>query len=287
MPVLEDRVVVITGAGGGLGRQYALLAAAEGAKVVVNDLGGARDGSGASTSMADGVVDEIRAAGGEAVANYDDIATEAGAQSLIAAAVESFGSVHGVVNNAGILRDASFAKMTRDEFEKVLSVHLLGSFYVTHAAWPHLRKQGYGRVVLATSTSGIYGNFGQSNYGTAKAGLMGLAATLSIEGARDNILVNCVAPLAATRMTEDVAPPELLAKLGPEHVAPVVVHLLSEACGDTGSVFVAGGGNVHRVRQFQNKGAQFAEPPTVQELAARWDEVTDLDAAVPGINPVG
>jgi NAD(P)-dependent dehydrogenase (short-subunit alcohol dehydrogenase family) len=287
MPVLEDRVVVITGAGGGLGRQYALLAAAEGAKVVVNDLGGARDGSGASTSMADGVVDEIRAAGGEAVANYDDIATEAGAQSLIAAAVESFGAVDGVVNNAGILRDASFAKMTRDEFEKVLSVHLLGSFYVTHAAWPHLRKQGYGRIVMATSTSGIYGNFGQSNYGAAKSGLMGLAATLSIEGARDNVLVNCVAPLAATRMTEDVAPPELLAKLGPEHVAPVVVHLLSEGCSDTGSVFVAGGGNVHRVRQFQNKGAQFAEPPTVQELAARWDEVTDLAAAVPGVNPVG
>jgi len=287
MSVLEDRVVVITGAGGGLGRQYALLAAAEGAKVVVNDLGGARDGSGASTSMADGVVDEIRAAGGEAVANYDDIATEAGAQSLIATAVDSFGAVHGVVNNAGILRDASFAKMTRDEFEKVLAVHLLGSFYVTHAAWPHLRKQGYGRIVLATSTSGIYGNFGQSNYGAAKSGLMGLAATLSIEGARDNVLVNCVAPLAATRMTEDVAPAELLAKLGPEHVAPVVVHLLSEACTDTGSVFVAGGGNVHRVRQFQNKGAQFAEPPTVQELAARWDEVTDLGAAVPGTNPVG
>jgi NAD(P)-dependent dehydrogenase (short-subunit alcohol dehydrogenase family) len=287
MPALADRVVVITGAGGGLGREYALLAAAEGAKVVVNDLGGARDGSGASTSMADAVVEEIAAAGGEAVASYDDISTRDGAESLIATAVASFGAVHSVVNNAGILRDASFAKMTPEEFEKVLAVHLVGSFNVTKAAWPYLREQGFGRIVMATSTSGIYGNFGQANYAAAKAGLLGLASTLAIEGARANILVNSIAPRAATRMTEDVAPAELLEKLGPAHVAPVVVHLLSDACKDSGAVLVVGGGNIHRIRQFQNKGAQFAAPPTVPELAARWDEVMDLEAAFPGVNPVG
>jgi NAD(P)-dependent dehydrogenase (short-subunit alcohol dehydrogenase family) len=284
---LQDRVIVITGAGGGLGRQYALLAASEGAKVVVNDLGGARDGSGASTSMADAVVDEIRAAGGTAVANYDNIATEEGARSLVAEAVAEFGTVHGVVNNAGILRDASFAKMTAAEFEAVINVHLLGSRHVSSAAWSHMREQNHGRIVMATSTSGIYGNFGQSNYAAAKAGLLGLAATMAIEGARNNILVNSVAPLAATRMTEDVAPAEMLAKLGPEHVAPVVAHLLSDDCTETGAVFVAGGGNVHRVRQFMNKGVQFAEPPTVDELAARWSEITDLTDVVPGVNPVG
>jgi NAD(P)-dependent dehydrogenase (short-subunit alcohol dehydrogenase family) len=284
---LQDRVIVITGAGGGLGRQYALLAASEGAKVVVNDLGGARDGSGASTSMADAVVDEIRATGGTAVANYDNIAIEDGARNLVAETVAEFGTVHGLVNNAGILRDASFAKMAAAEFETVINVHLLGSRHVSSAAWSHMREQNHGRIVMATSTSGIYGNFGQSNYAAAKAGLLGLAATMAIEGARNNILVNSVAPLAATRMTEDVAPAEMLAKLGPEHVAPVVAHLLSDDCTETGAVFVAGGGNVHRVRPFMNKGVQFAEPPTLDELAARWSEITDLTDVVPGINPVG
>jgi NAD(P)-dependent dehydrogenase (short-subunit alcohol dehydrogenase family) len=287
MGTLQDRVIVITGAGGGLGREYALLAAREGARVVVNDLGGARDGSGSGTSMADGVVDEIRAAGGEAEASYDDISTEEGAQALIAKAIDAYGAVHGVVNNAGILRDASFAKMTAAQFQAVLSVHLMGAFHVTSAAWPHLREQGHGRIVMAASTSGIYGNFGQANYAAAKAGMLGLAATLAIEGARSNILVNSIAPMAATRMTEDVAPAELLAKLGPEHVAPVVAHLLSDACTDAGAVFVVGGGNVHRVRQFQNKGVQFATPPTVEELQARWSEVADLAEAFPGVNPVG
>jgi NAD(P)-dependent dehydrogenase (short-subunit alcohol dehydrogenase family) len=287
MAGLQDRVVVITGAGGGLGREYALFVAREGAKVVVNDLGGARDGSGSGTSMADGVVGEILAAGGTAIANYANIATEDGARSLVDAAVGEFGAVHGLVNNAGILRDASFSKMTAAEFEAVLGVHLLGSYHVTSAAWPLMREQGHGRIVMATSTSGIYGNFGQANYGAAKSGLLGLAATLALEGRKSNVLANSVAPLAATRMTQDVAPPEVLARLGPAHVAPVVGYLLSDECTDTGSVYVAGGGNVHRVRQFQNEGVVFAEPPTMAELASRWPEIADLSGAVPGVNPVG
>jgi len=287
MSGLQDRVIVITGAGGGLGREYALFAAREGAKVVVNDLGGARDGSGSGTSMADAVVAEITEAGGSAVADYADISTGEGARSLIDAALTTYGAVHGVVNNAGILRDTSFAKMTADQFEAVLKVHLLGSFHVTSAAWPHLREQGHGRIVMATSTSGLYGNFGQANYGAAKAALVGLAATLAIEGRKANVLVNSVAPMAATRMTEDVAPAELLAKLGPEHVAPVVGYLLSDECTDTGSTFVVGGGSVKKHVLFESKGVQFAEPPSLAEVASRWSDVTDLSGAVPGTNPVG
>ncbi|HSV40683.1 MAG TPA: SDR family NAD(P)-dependent oxidoreductase [Nocardioidaceae bacterium] len=287
MSGLQDRVIVITGAGGGLGRAYALFAAAEGAKVVVNDLGGSRDGSGAGTSMADAVVEEIQAAGGDAVANYANIATEAGARSLIDAALATYGAIHGVVNNAGILRDTSFAKMTAAEFEAVLNVHLIGSFHVTNAAWPHLRAQGHGRIVMATSTSGLYGNFGQANYGAAKAGLVGLAATLAIEGRKNNVLVNSVAPMAATRMTEDVAPAEVLAKLGPEHVAPIVGYLLSDECTDSGTTYVVGGGSVKKHVLFESKGVQFSEPPSLAEVASRWSEVTDVSGAVPGSNPVG
>jgi NAD(P)-dependent dehydrogenase (short-subunit alcohol dehydrogenase family) len=287
MSGLKDRVVVITGAGGGLGREYALFAAREGAKVVVNDLGGARDGSGSGTSMADAVVDEIHAAGGDAVANYADISTETGARSLVDAALTTYGAVHGVVNNAGILRDTSFAKMTFEQFEGVLKVHLIGSFHVTQAAWPHLREQAHGRIVMATSTSGLYGNFGQANYGAAKAGLVGLAATLAIEGRKHNVLVNSVAPMAATRMTEDIAPAELLAKLGPEHVAPVVGYLLSDECTDTGTTYVVGGGSVKKHVLFESKGVVFAAPPSLAEVASRWSDVTDLSSAVPGTNPVG
>jgi NAD(P)-dependent dehydrogenase (short-subunit alcohol dehydrogenase family) len=192
-----------------------------------------------------------------------------------------------VVNNAGILRDTSFVKMTAAQFEAVLQVHLLGSFYVTNAAWPILREQGHGRIVMATSTSGLYGNFGQANYGAAKSGLVGLAATLAIEGRKNNVLVNSVAPMAATRMTEDVAPQEVLDKLGPEHVAPVVAYLLSDECTDSGAVFVVGGGSVKRHVLFESKGVQFAEPPSLAEIGSRWSEITDLSGAEPGTNPVG
>lgn len=287
MSGLSDRVVVVTGAGGGLGREYALTLAREGTRVVVNDLGGARDGSGSGSAMADSVVDEIRTGGGLAVANYDNVATAAGAAALIRTALDEFGAVHGVIHNAGILRDGTFQNMSDEDWDAVVKVHLYGGYFVARAAWPHFREQKFGRVVVATSTSGLYGNFGQSNYGAAKLGLVGLINTLAIEGGKYGILANAVAPLALTRMTEDIAPAELLSKLPPAHVAPVVAHLVSENCSDTGSVFVVGGGLVQRVAQFQNKGVTFSEPPSVAEVAARWSEITDLDGAVPGKNPLG
>jgi NAD(P)-dependent dehydrogenase (short-subunit alcohol dehydrogenase family) len=284
---VEGRVIVVTGAGGGLGREYALLLARSGAKVVVNDLGGSRDGSGAGQAAADTVVTEIREAGGEAVPNYDSVADEAGGAAVVQTALDAFGRVDGVVANAGILRDGAFHKMTTEAWDAVLAVHLDGTYHVVRAAWPHFREQRYGRVVVAASTSGIYGNFGQSNYGAAKGGMIGLVQTLAIEGARYNILANAIAPMAATRMTADVATQEVLDKLGPAHVAPVVGHLLSEECADSGSVIVAGGGQVHQVRQFMSKGVTFSEVPTLEQVGDRWGEVTDLSGAVPGVNPVG
>lgn len=287
MSGVEGRVVAVTGAGGGLGREYALLLAAHGARVVVNDLGGARDGTGSGSSTADAVVGEIHAAGGEAVANHENVADEAGGAQVVADAIEAFGRIDGVVANAGILRDAAFHKMAEADWDAVAKVHLYGSFHVIRAAWPHFREQRHGRVVVAASTSGIYGNFGQANYGSAKSGLIGLVQTLAIEGARYGILANAIAPMAATRMTADVAPPELLEKLTPAHVAPVVAHLLGDECTDSGSVIVAGGGQVHRVAWFQSKGVTFAEVPTPEQVTDRWAEVTDLSGAVPGVNPVG
>lgn len=279
MPGVQDRVIVVTGAGGGLGRQYAMTLAAEGACVVVNDLGGARDGSGAGHNMADHVVSEIKDAGGRAVANYDSVATEEGAAGIIATALEEFGAVHGVVSNAGILRDGTFHKMTSEQWDSVLKVHLYGGYNVIRAAWPHFREQGFGRVVVATSTSGLFGNFGQSNYGAAKLGLVGLINTLALEGAKYNIHSNAVAPIAATRMTEDILPPEVLAKLTPEFVAPVVAYLCTEENPDNGSVFVVGGGKVQRVALFSGEGVSYEVPPTVAEVAARWDAITDLSQA--------
>jgi NAD(P)-dependent dehydrogenase (short-subunit alcohol dehydrogenase family) len=287
MPGVTDRVIVVTGAGGGLGREYALLLAREGALVVVNDLGGARDGSGAGTAMADHVVREIRDAGGTAVANYDSVATEDGAANLIKTAVGEFGAIHGIVNNAGILRDSAFHKMTTDNWDAVQRVHLSGGYHVTRAAWPHLRDQGFGRIVFATSTSGVYGNFGQANYGAAKLGLVGLMNTLAIEGRKYNILANAVAPMAATRMTEDIAPKEFLDKLPPAHVAPVVGYLLSEECVDSGTVLVAGGGQVHRVAQFATKGVTFTEVPSIEQVRRSWGQIVDLSGAELGTNPVG
>ncbi len=287
MPGVNDRVIVVTGAGGGLGREYALLLAREGARVVVNDLGGARDGSGSGSTMADDVVAEIRKAGGLAVANYDSVATEEGAQSLIQTALDEFGAVHGVVNNAGILRDGAFHKMTSDNWDAVMKVHLYGGYNVSRAAWPHFREQKFGRIVVATSTSGLFGNFGQSNYGAAKLGLVGLINTLAIEGAKYGVNANAVAPLAATRMTEDIAPPEFLEKLPPAHVAPVVGYLLTEESTDTGSVFVVGGGQVQRVAQFQNKGVTFAELPPSTSLQSVGRRSPTWPVQFGGVNPLG
>ena len=286
MPGVQDKVVIVTGAGGGLGRSYARFLAGNGALVVVNDLGGARDGTGSGTSMADQVVEEIQAAGGKAVANYSSVATADGAAEIVETALNTFGAVHGVVSNAGILRDGAFHKMTDDNFDSVLKVHLYGGFNVVRAAWAHFREQRFGRVVVATSTAGIYGNFGQANYGAAKLGLVGMINTLAIEGAKYAITANAVAPLAATRMTEDIAPRELLDKLNPDLVAPAVGYLVSEENNDTGSVFVVGGGLVQRVAQFQNDGVTFAAPPSLEDIAARWPEISDMSSAKLGSSPV-
>jgi len=286
VPGVQDKVVIVTGAGGGLGRSYARFLAGNGALVVVNDLGGARDGTGSGTSMADQVVEEIQAAGGKAVANYSSVATADGAAEIVETALDTFGAVHGVVSNAGILRDGAFHKMTDDNFDSVLKVHLYGGFNVVRAAWAHFREQRFGRVVVATSTAGIYGNFGQANYGAAKLGLVGMINTLAIEGAKYAITANAVAPLAATRMTEDIAPQELLDKLNPDLVAPAVGYLVSEENNDTGSVFVVGGGLVQRVAQFQNDGVTFAAPPSLEDIAARWPEISDMSSAKLGSSPV-
>jgi NAD(P)-dependent dehydrogenase (short-subunit alcohol dehydrogenase family) len=285
MPGLQDKVIIVTGAGGG-GQCIRTIPCRQRCAVVVNDLGGARDGSGSGMGMADSVVDEIRSAGGSAVADYSTVATPEGAEAIVDTAIEHFGAVHGVVNNAGILRDGAFHNLSANNFDAVLKVHLYGGFYVTRAAWPHFREQKFGRVVAATSTAGIYGNFGQANYGAAKLGLVGMINTLAVEGAKYGITANAVAPLAATRMTADVAPQDLLDKLDPDHVAPAVGYLLSEENEDTGSVFVVGGGLVQRVAQFQNDGVTFATPPTLQEISRRWPDISDMSNAKPGTSPV-
>lgn len=282
MTGVAGRRIVVTGAGGGLGREYAKLLAREGAKVVVNDLGGARDGSGGGSAMADAVVKEIQDEGGEAVANYDSVATAEGGQGVVQSCIDAFGGIDGVVNNAGILRDVSFAKMDDAAWDAVLQVHLYGAYNVTHAAWPHFREQKFGRIVVATSTSGIYGNFGQANYGAAKLGLVGLINTLALEGAKYNINANAVAPIAATRMTEDIAPQEWLDKLPPEYVAPIVGYLMSDESTDTGSVFIAGGGQVQRVAYFASAGHTFTEVPTLAEVADTWEQIIDMSQAKEG-----
>jgi NAD(P)-dependent dehydrogenase (short-subunit alcohol dehydrogenase family) len=279
MPGVQDRVIVVTGAGGGLGREYALALAHEGASVVVNDLGGARDGTGAGHNMADQVVKEIKDAGGRAAANYDSVAEPEGAENIIKTALDEFGKVDGVVSNAGILRDGTFHKMSFENWDAVLKVHLYGGYNVIRAAWPHFREQSYGRVVVATSTSGLFGNFGQANYSAAKLGLVGLINTLAQEGAKYNIKTNALAPIAATRMTEDILPPEVLKNLTPEYVAPVVAYLCTEEVPDTGSIFIVGGGKVQRTALFQNEGVTFKSPPSVDDVGAHWNEIDDLSAA--------
>ena len=242
----DGRVAVITGAGGGLGKTYALEMARRGAKVVVNDLGGKSDGTGAGHSMADQVVEEIKKAGGEAVANYDSVSTPEGGEGIIQSALKAFGRVDVVVNNAGILRDKTFLKLTPEELGIVIDVHLKGAFYVSQPAFRAMKENGYGRFIFTSSAAGILGNFGQTNYGAAKMGLVGLMNVLSVEGAKYNIKCNTIAPTARTRMTEELLGP-LAPLLDPETVTPLVVYLGSEACELTHEIFSVGGGRFARM----------------------------------------
>ena len=242
----DDRVAIVTGAGGGLGKTYALEFARRGAKVVVNDLGGASDGTGASSSMADQVVKEITEAGGTAVTNHDSVSTPEGGESIVKTAIDNFGKVDVVINNAGILRDKTFAKLAPADLEIVLDVHLKGAFYVSQPAFRSMKENGYGRFVFTASAAGIFGNFGQSNYGAAKMGLLGLSNVLSVEGVKYNIKSNVIAPIAKTRLTEDLLG-ALADSLEPDCVTPLVTYLASEANERTHDVYSVGGGRFARI----------------------------------------
>jgi NAD(P)-dependent dehydrogenase (short-subunit alcohol dehydrogenase family) len=273
----DGRVAVITGAGGGLGRTYAVELARRGARVVVNDLGGAVDGSGGSSSAADVVVNEITDAGGEAVASYDSVSTPEGGAAIIQTAVNAFGGVDILVNNAGILRDKSFANMEAAEIESVLAVHLKGAFYVTQPAFRVMKEAGYGRLVFTSSNAGLFGNFGQANYGAAKAGLVGLSNVLAIEGMKYNINSNAIAPVARTRMTEDLLGP-FAEMVDPAQVTPMVIYLCSEANEYTHEIFTAGGGRYGRIFIGTNNGwfAGQGAVPSVEDLAEHLDEIRDV-----------
>jgi NAD(P)-dependent dehydrogenase (short-subunit alcohol dehydrogenase family) len=267
----DGKVAIITGAGGGLGRSHALELARRGALVVVNDLGGSVDGTGRGTTAAQAVVDEISAAGGEAVANYDSVATPEGGHAVVRTALDRFGRVDIIVNNAGILRDASFKNMGPDNVNPVLDVHLKGAFHVTQPAWEHMRAQNHGRIVNTSSGAGLFGNFGQSNYGAAKMGLVGLTRVLAVEGAKNDIKVNAIAPVAKTRMTEDLLGP-IADKMLPESVTPLVVFLAHEDCPVTGEVYALGGGRVARV--FLGVTTGISDPGLTAEVVRnRFDEI--------------
>lgn len=272
----NERVAIVTGAGNGLGRSHAVSLAARGARVVVNDLGGDRSGSGGSSGAADAVVEEIRSAGGTAMASSASVTDKNAVRDMVAEAISAWGRIDILVNNAGILRDKSFGKMDLNDWDDVINVHLNGSAYCSQAVWPHMREAGYGRIVLTTSTSGLYGNFGQANYGAAKTGMLGLMNVLQIEGMKHNIHVNCIAPTAATRMTEDVIEPKMLEQLNPVHVTPGVVFLSSDKA-PMKSILLAGAGSYATARIVESKGFYLApDQRTAETLALRFDELADL-----------
>lgn len=277
----DGRVAIVTGAGGGLGKTYALALASRGASVVVNDLGGASDGTGGSTSMADEVVKEISEAGGKAVANYDSVATPEGGEAICKAAVDNFGKVDIVINNAGILRDKTFAKLEPSDLEAVLDVHLKGAFFVTQPAFRVMKEQSYGRIVFAASGAGIFGNFGQTNYGAAKMGLVGLSNVLSVEGAKYNIKCNVIAPIARTRLTDQLLGP-LADALDPNFVTPLVAFLCSESCDLTHEIFDVGGGRYARI--FIGMGPGWVAPkgqiPSAEEIRDHLDAIRDPEGYI-------
>ena len=277
----DGRVAIVTGAGGGLGRAHALLLASRGAKVVVNDLGGSRDGTGAGGSaMADKVVQEIKDAGGEAVPNYDGVDTYEGGENIVKTALDAFGKVDILINNAGILRDRAFHNLTEEDWDKVVAVHMKGSFNVTQPAFRAMRQNSYGRIVFTTSGAGIFGNFGQTNYSAAKMAVCGMMNTLKLEGAKYNIHANTIAPIAASRLTEDILPPQIMDKLQPELVSPMVCYLCSEECAESGSIFTAGGGHFGRAAMVEGPGTFIAgEPPTLEQIRENLDKIKDMTNA--------
>jgi NAD(P)-dependent dehydrogenase (short-subunit alcohol dehydrogenase family)/acyl dehydratase/putative sterol carrier protein len=279
----DGQVAIVTGAGAGLGRVYALELAKRGARVVVNDLGSAPDGSGkGSKKPADQVVDEIKALGGEAVANHDNVATVAGGDNIVKTALDAFGTVDILINNAGILRDKTFLKMEPENWQAVLDVHLNGAYNVSRPAFGVMKKKGYGRILMTTSAAGLYGNFGQTNYSAAKMGLVGLMNTLKLEGERSNIKVNTIAPVAASRLTADILPPDFIDKLEPELVAPMALYLVSAQCPVNGNIYNVGMGCINRAAIMTGPGIVIGdgrEIPDPEQLLAQWENVTSLKDA--------
>jgi NAD(P)-dependent dehydrogenase (short-subunit alcohol dehydrogenase family) len=275
------RVAVITGAGAGLGKCYALELAKRGARVVVNDLGGSRDGIGSDDSAANKTVDEIKALGGEAVPNHDNVATAAGGENIIKTAIDAFGKVDILINNAGILRDRTFIKMDEENWDSVMNVHLKGAFYVTRPAFEIMKNNGFGRIVMTTSGAGLFGNFGQSNYAAAKMGLVGLTNVLKIEGAKYNVKTNVMVPIAASRLTEDVMPPEFFQKMKPDFVAPAVLYLCSDKCTDSGMIINAALGYFSRSAVLTGPGAILLDGksiPTPEDVMENWEKITSLES---------
>ena len=278
----DGKVAVVTGAGGGLGRTHALLLASRGAKVVVNDLGGAPDGTGESKSLADKVVEEIRASGGEAVPNYDSVATMEGGASIIKAATDSFGRIDILINNAGILRDVSFLKMDEESWDIIFSVHVKGAFCCSKAAWPIMREQQYGRIIMTSSAAGIYGNFGQANYSAAKMALIGLGQTLGVEGKKYNIHANTIAPIADSRLTATVLPDDIRRKLKPEYVSPLVAYLCSEQCEETSGLFEVGAGSFFYLKWARSQGSTMkTDDVSIEKVAENFSKIIDMTNAKP------
>ncbi len=270
----DDKVAIVTGGGGGLGRAHALELARRGAKVVVNDLGGSVDGSGGGSEAAEKVVAEIKAAGGQAIANGSSVTDDAGVARMVQDAMDAWGRIDILIANAGILRDKSFAKMEAADFQVVVDVHLFGTVKPTKAVWEIMRAQNYGRIIVTTSSTGLYGNFGQTNYGAAKLGLVGFMNSLKLEGQKNNIHVNAICPVAGTRMTENLMPPEILAQIRPEFVTPGVVFLCSEEA-PTGVIMTAGGGAFAISRLIETEGAFLGQNARVEDVRDNWAKIVD------------